>query len=351
MKKYSTFVGLDLGDRFCYVCVMDKQGNIVEETRVSTEAKALERYFGERKHSCVALETGTHSPWISRLLEGLGLRVYVANARKVRLIHKNPKKSDRLDAQILARLARLDPQLLEPVQHRSEEAQADLAVLRARDSLVQARTGLINTVRGLVKAMGARIPSCSAESFHHRATAAIPESLKPAVGALIETIQDLTSRIRAYDAQLTELCEKHSVTELLREIPGIGPVTALAFVLVIDDPHRFERSRQVGSYLGLVPRRDQSGSNDPQLRITKAGNGLVRRLLVCAAHYVLGPFGPDSALRQWGLAKAGGGNKSAKKKAVVAVARKLAVLLHMMWVTGQCYEAFPIRGVACAKAG
>ncbi len=350
MKKYSRFVGLDLGDRFSYVCVMDESGLIVEETRIATEAKALKSYFGNHSKSCLALETGTHSPWVSRLLESLGLRVYVANARKVRLIYKSPRKSDRLDAQILARLVRFDPQLLEPIRHRSEEAQADLAVVQARDSLVRSRTSLINTARGLMKSAGYRVASCSADSFHHKALCAMPESLRAALEPLVESIGNLTSQIHAYDKELARLCEKHSDTQLLREIPGVGPVTALSFVLVIDDPHRFKRSRQIGSYLGLVPRRDQSGAKDPQLHITKAGNGLLRRLLVSAAHYILGPLGPDSALRQWGLSRIGTDNKGVKKRTIVAVARKLAVLLHTLWVNGMCYEPFPKRGGACNNA-
>lgn len=340
MSEYSTFVGLDLGDRFSQVCVADDKGRLVGEYRVATEARALENVFKKLDKGKVALETGTHSPWVSRVLERLGFRVYVANARKVRLISRNPKKSDRLDAQLLARLVRVDPQLLEPIHHRGEKAQADLAVLQARDSLVQARTALINTVRGLMKSSGQRIASCSAESFHKHAALVISEALRPALNGLLETITELTARIREYDTQVSELCERYPETALMREIAGVGPITALTYTLVIEDPHRFRKSRQVGSYLGLVPRRDQSGNHDPQLRITKAGNGLVRRLLVSAAHYVLGPFAPPSALREWGLAKAGSGNKTAKKKAVVAVARKLAVVLHRLWVTGECYSPF-----------
>ena len=350
MKKYSTFIGLDLGDRYSYFCVLDEAGQVVKEDRVSTDAKSIEKAFGRFKESCVALETGTHSPWVSRLLAKLVKRVYVANAREVRLIHKNPKKSDQLDARTLARLVRYDPELLKPVRHRSEEAQADLAVLQARDSLVQARTALINTVRGLFKSSGARVLSCSAESFTKRAREAMTDRLRPALETLVTTIEELTGRIREYDALLNQLCGKYPVTEQLREIAGVGPVTSLAFTLIIDDPKRFENSRQVGAYVGLTPRRDQSGDSDPQLRITKAGNNYLRQLLVSAAHYILGLFGPDCALRRWGLAKAGEGNAKTKKKAVVGVARKLAVLMHKLWVTGQCYEPLPGEMLTCAVA-
>jgi transposase len=334
--KYNTFIGVDLGDRFSQVCVLDGAGKVREERRVATEAKALEDFFGKLERGSVGMETGTHSPWVSRLLSGMGFNVYVANARKVSLISKNPRKNDRLDALMLARLTRVDPNLLHPVRHRGQEAQAHLAVLKARDALVQVRTALINSARGLLKSLGYRAPSCSAESFHKKVV--VPEELGMALDSMVATIGELTARIREYDEHVKRLCADYSETLIFREVPGVGPVTALAFALVIEEPHRFGKSRQVGAYLGLVPRRDQSGGSDPQLRITKAGNEMMRRLLVNAAHYVLGPFGPPSALREWGLAKAGDGSKIAKKKAVVAVARKLAVLLHRLWVRGECYE-------------
>jgi len=338
MREYRTFIGLDLGDRFSQAYIMDDAGRVIKEERLRMVPDALEKLFSGIGPAKIALETGTHSPWVSRLLETLGHRVYVANARKLRMISSNPRKNDRLDAQMLARLVRFDPQLLSPIRHRSRQSQADLAVLQARDALVQARTALINTVRGLMKSIGARACTCSAESFHKRVHETMPIELKPALDGLVDTIRDLTGRIREYDSTLEALCESYPVTEQMREIPGVGPVTALAFTLVIDDRTRFTKSRQVGAYLGLVPRRDQSGDSDPQLRITKAGNGLVRRLLVNAAHYILGPFAPPSDLRDWGLKRAGTGSKAAKKKAVVGVARKLAVLMHRLWVTGECYQ-------------
>jgi transposase len=340
MKKYSTFIGLDLGDRFSHVCVMDEDGQVKDEQRVATQTAALTKLFGTYKDAKVALETGTHSPWVSRTLEELGLQVYVANARKVRLISKNPKKNDRLDAQMLARLVRFDPELLAPVRHRGAQAQADLAVVQARDSLVRVRTALINTVRDLVKSSGSRLPSCSAESFAKRVASEVPELLRPAVDKLVATVAELTARIREYDEQLSDLCARYPETAVMQQISGVGPITSLAFALVIEDPHRFEKSRQVGPYLGLTPRQDQSGDNDPQLRITKAGNKMLRRLLVSAAHYIIGRNGPPTALREWGLGKAGTGSKVQKKKAVVGVARKLAILLHRLWVTGECYQPF-----------
>ena len=287
------------------------------------------------------MEVGTHSRWSSHLLTGLGHDVLVANARKLRAIYHNPRKGDRADAEILARLARLDPELLSPIHHRSPQAQADLAVLRSRDAIVRCRTLLINHARDIVKASGSRLPSCTADSFAHKVAPDIPEPLLPALAPIIDTIASLTQQIKSYDRKNEELCsESYPETKLLREISGVGPLTSLAFILTLENPDRFRRSRQVGPAIGLVPRRDQSGDQDPQLRITKTGDPYLRRLLVSSAQYILGPFGPDCDLRRWGLKLAERGGKNAKKRAVVSVARKLAVLLHCLWKTGEIYDPF-----------
>jgi transposase len=276
------------------------------------------------------------------LIAGCGHEVIVANSRELRLIFKNPKKSDRIDAENLARTARLDPKLLHPVEHRSAEIQIDLALLRARDCLVASRTKLINHIRGAVKSIGGRLPCSSAASFNTKAPESIPEALKPVLNPLIETIAKLTDQIHRYDKTIgKELGAKYPVTETLKQVSGVGPLTALAFVLIIGDPRRFSKGRNVGPYLGLTPKKDQTGEQDPQLRISKAGDGFLRRLLVGSAQYILGPFGPDTDLRRFGTEIARRGGKNAKKRAVVAVARKLAVLLHRLWLTGEVYE--PLR--------
>ena len=275
------------------------------------------------------------------MLTELGHDVLVANARKLRAIYDNPRKGDRADAEILARLARLDPELLSPIHHRSPQAQSDLAVLHSRDALIRSRTLLVNHVRSIVKSTGARLPSCTANYFASKVGPLIPEALQPALLPILETIATLTQQIREYDKLIEQLCmDKYPETKLLRKISGIGPITALAYVLVLEDPKRFTKSRDVGPAIGLVPRRDQSGGHDPQLRITKTGNAFLRRLLVSSAQYILGPFGPDCDLRHWDLKLAERGGKNAKKRAVVAVARKLAVLLHHLWKTGEIYDPF-----------
>jgi transposase len=183
------------------------------------------------------------------------------------------------------------------------------------------------------------LPKCPARSFHKRASEHIPEALLAALGPILEQIGSLTERIRQYDRQLEAISKEHyPETDLLRRVEGIGPLTALTFVLTLEDPHRFEKSRLVGAYLGLVPATDRSGDSDPQKRISKEGDQMLRKLLVSSAHYILGPFGSDSDLRRHGEKIASRGGKNSKKRAAVAVARKLSVLLHRLWVTGEIYD-------------
>ncbi len=332
--------GLDLGDKYSYLCLIDTEsGEIIEEGRLRTTPEALRRRFASERPLRIAVETGIHSPWVSRLLEECGHEVLVANARRLRLIYSNKRKTDELDAENLARLARLDPRLLYPVRHRGEGAQAHMALIRSRQALIGCRTQLVNHVRGVVKSFGARLPKCPARTFHKNASEHIPEALRPALEPVLEQIASLTERIRDYDRRLVAISEEHyPETALLRQVEGVGPLTALAFVLTVEDPHRFEKSRSVGAYLGLVPATDRSGDSDPQKRISKEGDEMLRKLLVGSAHYVLGPFGSDSDLRRHGEKIASRGAKNAKKRAAVAVARKLSVLLHRLWVTGEVYE-------------
>jgi len=333
-------VGVDVGDRRSHLCVLDTQtGEIVEESRIATTPAAFERRFSGAGPMRVAVEAGMHSLWIGRVLEACGHDVLVANARKLRLIYADGRKSDRVDAENLARLARLDPRLLSPIEHRGEVAQAHLALLRSREMALRTRTKLVNHVRGAVKPFGVRFARCSPEIFPSRVRELLPEALVPALAPILETISSLTERIRSYDRELETLSrEIYPETALLRQVQGVGPLTALAFVLTVEDPSRFETSRAVGAYLGLVPGRHQSGESDPQQRISKRGDEMTRRLLVSCAHYVLGPFAQDSDLRRHGEKIAERGGKNAKNRATIAVARKIAVLLHRLWTTGEAYE-------------
>lgn len=347
MSKRSTLdieqvVGLDVGDRHSHLAVIDREtGEILERSRVRTTQIALRSRFAGVAPIRIALEVGSHSPWISRLLIELGHEVIVANARKLRLIYENRNKDDQIDAEYLARLARVDPKLLAPVQHGSAQAQADLAVVRARQILVRTRTRLILHCQGVAKSYGLRIPGGGAYSFSRRLGEVLPEALEPALGPLLETLTQLTRQIWAYDRQLERLgTQRYPETQLLRQVRGVGPITALAFVLALQHPGRFKRSRDVGSYLGLVPARRESGQSRPQLRIRKEGNTLVRALLVQCAHYMMGPFGEDCDLRRFGERLLARGGPAARKRAIVAMARKLAVLLHHLWATGEVYDPF-----------
>src|SRR5262250_931108 len=268
-------IGLDLGDRSSSYCVLDEAGEIILEQKLPTTPEGMKQTFARMPRSRIAMETGTHSPWVSRLLKGLGHEVIVAHAQSVRLIVKSRRKDDRMDARTLARLVRIDPELLSPVQHRSAQAQLHLTEIRARAGLVSARTALVNAARGLVKSHGERLRKCGTQ-------------------------------------------------QVSREI-GVGDLIATTYVLTIEDPHRFRKSRDAGCFVGLQPGRRNSGDSEPQLHISKEGDRYLRTLLVQGAHYILGPFGEDSDLRRWGQKLAARGGKNGKKRAVVAVARKLTI--------------------------
>lgn len=342
MKEYSKEIpvrtmGLDLGDKVSHYCVVDEAGEEVGKGRAEMTACGLEREFGGMAVTRVVMEAGTHSAWVSRWFSQRGHEVVVANPREVRLISGNRRKSDRVDPRLLGRLGRADVSLLFPIEHRGAAAQADLAMLRSRQALVEARGKLIGHVRGIVKSVGARIANCSPESFHRKAV--IPAELAAGLQPLLKVIEQMSEQLREYDRQVVrQVAEHYPEAEHLQQINGVGPLTSLAFVLTLEDKQRFSKSRAVGSYVGLTPKQQDSGEQEPQLRISKAGDGMLRRLLVNSAQYMLGPFGKDSDLRRWGQKLAERGGKNAKKRAVIAMARKLAVLMHHLWVTGEVYD-------------
>lgn len=350
MKKHSIrkksvqqlTIGMDLGDRSSRYCVLDEQGELLVEDRLTTSPKTLAEVFGKLPPSRIAIEVGTHSPWVSRQLTQLGHDVVVANARRVRLITTSSRKDDRMDARTLARLARIDPGLLSPIRHRSAASQAHLTVIRARAVLVEARTMLINAARGLVKSYGERLARCGSRGVGESLGASLSPELRGALQPVLAEVEALSQRIAGYDRQIEQLGQQqYPEVRLLQQVAGVGPLIALTFVLTLEDPHRFRRSREVGCYVGLRPKRRDSGQSQPQLGISKEGDRYLRKLLVQGAHYILGPFGPDTDLRRWGQRLSASGGARAKRRAVVAVARKLAVLLHRLWITGEVYE--PLR--------
>ncbi len=341
-QRGRTTIGIDLGDKTSHYCVLNEQGEVIGESKVATTKQALGRVFDARKRCRIALEVGTHSPWVSRLLQRLGHEVIVANAREVKLISESSRKNDRRDAQLLARLARVDPQLLRPVRHRGEPAQGHLLRIRVRAALVEARASLVNTARGLTKAWGERLPACDTDTMGVGRLQELPAVLQQALEPLLREVESLTAKIKACDVELEQIArEEYPETELLRQVSGVGPLIALTYVLTVEEAGRFAKSRDVGCYVGLRPKRSDSSESRPQLGISKEGDVYLRKMLVQGAHHILGYRGPDTDLRRWGLKLAERGGKNAKKRAIVAVARKLAVLLHALWTSGEVYE--PLR--------
>jgi transposase len=331
------YCGMDLHGRTCTAKVISEEGELVEETTIPSTEKAVRRWASGHEPMRVCIEASGISPWVSRVLGECGHEVVVANPRRVRLIAESSLKTDHVDAMILAQLGRMNPAFLCPVTHRSEETQMERAELRVRDALVQARASFIHTVRGLLRSFGVRLPRCNAECFAKRCAAvAMKERLQALVTPLIEAIAQLDERIAAMDQRVLELGEVHPVAERFQDIPGVGPLVALAYITTIEEPHRFRRSRDVGPYLGMRPRLRASGGQEHRGRITKEGDHQMRRLLVQAAHGMLRSR-RECALKRWaeGLIP-----RIGKRKAVVALARKLAILMHHLWVSGESFEAF-----------
>ncbi|MGB9476669.1 MAG: IS110 family transposase [Candidatus Udaeobacter sp.] len=340
-SKPAQVVGLDLGDRYSHYCMLSSTGEAMEEGRIQTTSALIEKHFGSEPRMRIALEACTHSAWVSRLLKGYGHQVIVANPRKIPTLTKSESKNDRNDAEQLARMAAFDPKLLHGIEHRSVERQQDLNLIHTRSVLVRARTMLINSARGLVKSAGQRLPSCSSEAFPEKVAAAVPPALKAACTPLLKQIAQMNQTIDVMDKQIDRLDKKYPEITVLRTAPGVGPVVAACYVLTLDSPQAMKTNRQAGAYLGLRPRQQKSGDSDPQCGITRMGNTYLRSLLVQSAQYILGRYGSDSELRRWGLKLAASGGKRGKKRAVVAVARKLSVTLLSMWRNRKKFEPFP----------
>ncbi len=345
--KSITVIGVDLGDKSHCWCGLDHDSSVVGRGKLSNTRKDLGNFFQPLPECRVIMEAGTHSPWISEFVTELGHEVIVANPRRTRAIWDNVRKSDANDAEMLARLGQADIILLSPIKHRSSACRADLALIRSREVLVRQRSSLISHMRGQLKSFGYRLPTCTTPAFVKRAEALIPEPLRPGLKPVLKIIDELTEQIRYFDHQVKRLGrERYPEAMLLGSVIGVGALTSLAYVLTIERVDKFDSGRSVAAYLGLVPRRDQSGQVDKKLPISKSGDELLRRLLVNCATYIMGPFARDSALRSWGLdlAKRGGGR--GKRWATVAVARKLAVIMYALWRDKRLYQPYPHQDVA-----
>ena len=327
MKKVSV-IGMDMGDKNHKAIGLSEDGEIVDRCEVPCTPEGVRDYLKRHPGALLAVETGTHCRWVSRAGLELGHEVLVGNARKLRVIWESSRKNDWRDAEMLAKVARADRTLLHPVTLRGDEDQGLMRLVKARDLLVKGRTGVVNQIRGFCKSEGAPLRKCSAASF-----ARLEEDVAPAVREvakpLFAVLRELSQKIGLYDALIADAVKRLHGGEaaLLEPIAGVGPVTAAAFLAAVGDPATFGSARDAGPYFGLTPGQDQSGGKDPQKKISKEGNAIVRRLLVTAANYILGPFGPDCELRRHGLRLAERGGMNARKRAKVAVARKLAVLM------------------------
>ena len=333
-------IGFDLGDKTGHLFALAYDGEVLADECIATDRDAIVERFSDFPTSRVVIEAGTQSQWVAELLDALGHEVVVANPCALG-DKKTRRKNDRNDAMGLARKGRADPDELRPIQHRSSEAQYDVCILRARCCLVRTRTRLVNAVRSLVKVVGERLVKSSTPAFVKMARPLIPESIKPAVEPLLHIIEETSKQIAAFDKQVEEFAQKkYPETKFMTQVTGVGALSAVAFVLTLEDPRRFEKSRSVGAFVGLVPGLCDSGDNEPQLKISKAGDSYLRTLLVGSAQYILGCFGPDCDLRRYGERILAKGAKNAKRRAVIAVARKLANLLRLLWIRRVKYDPF-----------
>lgn len=341
MEQASTdTIGIDIGDRTSHYCVLSASGERIQVGTFRTERDVVDAFFRERAKSRIAMEVGTHSPWMYRLAAAAGHEVLVVNARKLKLLTENERKRDRKDAELLARIARSSPDLLSLVQHRTEASQRHLHLLRTRDLLVRKRTSCVTEIRGMAKSLGIRIRNCDSSAFTKAARATLPDCDLLAAEPVLAIIDALSAQISNIEKNIEQLAktEYREAFELVSQPQGIGVITGLAFLLIIERPERFKKSRDVAAYLGLVPRSDQSGNTDKQLGISKSGDALLRRLLVQCALYILHKDKNDSDLKRWATTLAARGGKSGRKRAAIALARKLAVVMHRLWTTGEVYQ-------------
>jgi transposase len=331
-------IGLDLGDTTSEVCVLDATRKTIERGPVETTPESLKALFERYPGSNLVFEVGSQSRWVQQLANSSDLGIVTAaDPRQLQLITKSFKKTDRKDAYVLCRAGQGLPELLHPVEHRSEDSHAKLQVVRSRDLLVEQRTRLVNRIRGMVKSTGNKMPSCDAAYFFRKAPQHIPVCLQPATTPLFAILESIHEQLRLLKKELQKIADSIPAVSRLQQVPSIGLITALTFVLTVEDPTRFRINRNVGAYFGLSPRKKDSGDSEPQLPITKAGDTHLRRLFVVCAHHLL-HRGKDCALKQWGLELCRRGGKNAKKRAAVAVARKFAVHLLAIWKSGEDYD-------------
>lgn len=349
---YYTAIGIDVSDRKSKVCVMAKaEGSpkVVLETTIPTTKEGLSKFLATQdKATPVTFETGAHCRWMSDVASSAGFKVYVANPCRLRMITESKTKNDANDARTLARMTLADVGLLHPVKLRSAEHQKMINLHELRNGLVKERTSAIVQLRGIAKSMGFRIPKCSTECFHKLDTSSWPQDFKDVAWPMMKHLKQLAITVKTYEKQIRKLAATPTFkaqVDRLMEIRYVGLFVATGFVAVIGgDVERFERARDVGPWLGLVPKQDQSGDVDRQCHVTKAGSPFMRRLLTESAQMILREGSDDTDLKAKGLRICQRGAKIAKRKAVTAVARSLAVMMvAMLKKPGEPYKPLSER--------
>lgn len=333
-----THVGIDVHQKYSQVCELSLNGVVESECQIPTTRSSLNRWFGKRDDLRIVVESSGVSRWVVRVLKEMGHEVTVVNPRRVRLIAESTLKTDRIDAEVLARLSCFGEGLLPTVYQRSEESANVQTRLRVRSTLVRSKVAMVNSLKGSLRNRGYRLRGQAIRRVIANLVAMeLPSELRQSLDPLVEALLEVDERLRAVNAEIREECQENRLLKRLQTVPGVGPVVSLAYVSWIDDPTRFRSSRQVGPYLGLRPKVRRSAEFEFRGRITREGNPELRRLLTQAAHCFLRTQ-QDSALKQWALDLE---KRAGKKKAIVALARKLAVLMHRLWVTGHDFEPFP----------
>ena len=343
MKRYC---GIDLSNESTSICVIDEDGALVSETEIPTEEEAVRRFFGKFKELRCVVEATALAEWMCGIVEESGHGINIIDPRQAKAVTHTKKKTDRIDARKLAQLARVGWYTV--VHRKSGKARGLRSFMTARSQLVKTQVALKSAIQGLFRAHGTKLPSGSGEVFEHNVRVALKQAepmLKRAIAPLLKTWVEVSQRAAAMYVVLgKQIAKKDPECKLLMSVPSIGPATAATFVATVDDPKRFATGEQVSSYLGLVPSIYQSGGTEIRGRITKQGDVLLRWLLVEAASNLLCHSRSTCALRQWGLRIQ---KEKGFGKARVAVARKLAVIMHRIWLTGEEFDERLVCAAAC----
>lgn len=330
------YCGIDLASKASAVCIENETGRIVAEFEMPTDEDGFRTRLGDLEPMHCVLEASPLAEWAARVLESLGHSVVVIDARKAKAVIRTKRKTDQLDARNLAKMARTG--WYTAVHRKSASARLMRTLLKARQGLVEVANAQRSRILGLLRAHGIKVTGARGDAFESRVLEAV-RAREPELEVILQPLLGLRSQARAeaevLAQRLKELSQHVPVCRQLMSVPGVGPIVAATYVATIDDPHRFEHSDQVADYVGLVPSVYQSGETEYRGRITKEGDALLRWLLVEAANVLLTRVKRACALQNWGrrlLAKKG------LAKARVAVARKLSVLLHRLWVSGEEFD-------------